>query len=169
MQKKRMLLVLGALLALCLPVISAYAATDKIQIDTTLLRYKVTVNDTIDRVKDQVTSSLEARNYAIINLLNVQEGLNARGIKAEPLVLIEFCNLVKAYSITRNVNEFELFAPCRIALFGHGGKTTIMVLRPSQVAALLPSKNLSPEGRAALATFDKDLHEIFLELASGGF
>ncbi|OJZ20303.1 MAG: hypothetical protein BGP21_07615 [Thiobacillus sp. 65-29] len=136
----------------------------------TPVKYEVTVDDSIASVLDTLVSALEARNYAIINQLDVQEGLAARGIKAHPLKLIEFCNLTKAYTITRHVPDFEMFAPCRLALFERDGKTTVMVLRPAYVLSILArNPALSKEGKDALQTFDRDLKAMLTELASGAF
>lgn len=148
----------------------APARADAPKVGVTDLKYEVTVAEKIAAVRDTLISQLEAKNYAIINVLNVQEGLQGRGIDAPPLQLIEFCNLSKAYTITRHVPDFEMFAPCRLALMEHDGKTTVMAQRPAHVLSLLAGdKNLSDEGRASLKQFDEDVHAILDSLASGGF
>lgn len=136
----------------------------------TPVKYEVTLDDKLPAVREMLVSALESRNYAVINELNVQEGLASRGIEAHPLWLIEFCNLTKAYTITRDVPDFEMFAPCRLALFEKEGKTTVMVLRPAHVLSIL-AKNpkLSKEGKASLEQFDRDLKAMLTELASGAF
>lgn len=134
------------------------------------VKYEVTVADALPAVREMLVSALEARNYAIINVLDVQQGLASRGIDAHPLQLVEFCNLTRAYTITRHVPEFELFAPCRVALFEKDGKTTVMVHRPAHVLSLLAKDpNLSDEGRGNLERFDADLKALLAELAQGGF
>lgn len=136
----------------------------------TEIKYEVTLADPLPTVREMLVSALEARNYAIINVLDVQQGLASRGIDAHPLQLVEFCNLTRAYTITRHVPEFELFAPCRVALLEKDGKTTVMVHRPAHVLSLL-AKNpkLSDEGRGNLERFDADLKALLAELAQGGF
>lgn len=134
------------------------------------LKYEVTLAEKIASVRDSLISQLEAKNFAVINVLNVQEGLQGRGIDAPPLQLIEFCNLTKAYTVTRHVPNFEMFAPCRLALIERDGKTTVMVQRPAHVLSLLASDTkLSKEGRASLKQFDQDVRAILESLASGGF
>jgi len=165
-RNSRMLFLLGLLTIL--PATSAMA--DEPQVAATELKFEVTVADKIATVRDMLISQLEARNYAIINVLNVQEGLQGRGIDAPPLQLIEFCNLTKAYTVTHHVPNFEMFAPCRLALIEHDGKTTVMMQRPAHILSLLASdKNLTDEGRATLKQFDDDLRAILDSLASGGF
>src|SRR3569832_803787 len=102
-----------------LPATSAMA--DEPKVVATELKFEVTVADNIAAVRDMLISQLEARNYAFINVLNVQEGLQGRGIDAPPLQLIEICNLTKAYTVTHHVPNFEIFAPCRGARGGRGG------------------------------------------------
>jgi uncharacterized protein (DUF302 family) len=153
----------------CVAVIPGASAGDSAAMSTTRIKYQVQVNDNIESVKQTLISALEAKNYMIINVLNVQEALQARGIAAKPVQLIEFCNLVKAYAVTRTTHEFELFAPCRLALFEENGKTIVMVLRPSFIAMTLPQETLSKEGRAALREFDQDLRDILTALARGDF
>lgn len=136
----------------------------------TPVKYEVTLDDKLPAVREMLISALEARNYAVINQLNVQEGLASRGIDAHPLQLIEFCNLTKAYTITQHVPDFEMFAPCRLALFENDGKTTVIVQRPAHVLSIL-AKNpkLTKEGKASLEQFDQDLKALLTEVASGDF
>lgn len=145
----------------------ASAAGDPVHSDGRF--YEVVVSGRIESVKKSLISALEGRNYAIINVLNVQQGLKNRGIKAPPIILIEFCNLVDAYRVTRRAEAFETFAPCRLALFEKNGKTTVMTLRPRYMARVLRDKGLDAAGAAALAAFDKDVHDILADIAAGGF
>lgn len=163
------------LIARVLWMLSASAATtlalaQQPAVVVTPVKYEVAIEDKIDAVRDRLISGLEARNYAVINQLNVQDGLAGRGIKAHPIQLVEFCNLTRAYEVTRHVADFEMFAPCRFALLEKDGKTTVMVQRPAHVQSILSrDPNLSKEGKAALAQFDRDLKDILDELASGAF
>jgi uncharacterized protein (DUF302 family) len=163
----RTLLLLAALG--CLSDFHAVAASESAGLTTTSIKYQVQVNDNIESVKQMLISALEAKNYMIISVLNVSEALKGREIDTKSVQLIEFCNLVKAYDVTRTTHEFELFAPCRIALFEEEGKTIVMVLRPSFIAAVLPKETLSKEGKAALDGFDQDMQNIFTNLARGDF
>lgn len=164
----RRLLMLLAMLA-SMGAVCDVTAADSSGLRVTRLKYQVQVKDPIESVKQTLVSALEAKNYMIISVLNVQEALQGRGIEAKPVQLIEFCNLVKAYTVTRSTPEFELFAPCRLALFEVDGNTTVMVMRPSFIATLLPQETLSKEGKAALREFDQDMRDILTGLARGDF
>ncbi|OYW36817.1 MAG: hypothetical protein B7Z35_11480 [Hydrogenophilales bacterium 12-61-10] len=158
-----------ALIAIC-SLQSAPLWAKESAVVVTSVKYEITLDDKLPAVREMLISALEARNYAVINQLNVQEGLASRGIEAHPLELVEFCNLTKAYTITRHVPDFEMFAPCRFALFETDGKTTVMVQRPAHVLSIL-AKNpkLSKEGKSSLEEFDHDLKAMLTELASGDF
>ncbi len=166
-QLHRVFMLLSALS--CIGYIHAAAASDIAVVTTTRIKYQVQVTDNIESVKQMLISALEAKNYMIINVLNVGEALQGRGIDADPVLLIEFCNLVNAYKVNRTAHEFEMFAPCRLALYEEDGKTTVMVLRPSFIASVLPEETLSSEGRASLDEFDLDIQSILTSLAHGDF
>ncbi|MFZ5620908.1 MAG: DUF302 domain-containing protein [Pseudomonadota bacterium] len=131
------------------------------------LKYQVVLDEDIESAKMLLVSALEARNYVIINVLNVQEALDGRGIDTHPIQIVEFCNLVKAYRVTRTTPEFELFAPCRFALFEKDGRTLVMAMRPSFIGASLPADTQTDEARDALRKFDDDVREILEALARG--
>lgn len=139
-------------------------------VEKTQVLYQASVGEKIGATRDMLVSALEGRNYTIINQLDVQEGLAGRGIKAGPIMLVEFINLAKAFRITRSNHGFEMFAPLRLALFEEEGKTRVMVLRPRYIGAILASEGgLSAEAKNTLEEFDKDIHAILESAAAGGF
>lgn len=132
--------------------------------------YQVVVAEKIEAVRDMLISSLEGRNYTVINQLDVQAGLAGREIKAGPILLIEFINLTKAYRVTRSNQGFEMFAPLRFSLFEEDGKTKVMALRPSYIGTILGNEGgLSAEAKNTLDEFDMDTHAILESAATGGF
>lgn len=99
----------------------------------TPVKYEVTIDKKLSVVCKRLIATLEASNYAIINQLNVQEGLACLGIDSLPIQIIEFCNLTKTYA-THRLPDYEIFAPCRLALFEKKGQTTVRVQRPPPCA-----------------------------------
>lgn len=153
--------------ALALPAVPAWSAQPKVEV--TDLTFSTSVPGTIVSARDALTSALEGENYMIVNTLNVQEALKNRDIATEPIQLVEFINLTKAYSITRSNSRFELFAPLRAALFQHDGNVAILILRPRFIEATLAATGLSPEARQALEAFDDSLKHVLETVATGGF
>lgn len=145
----------------------ARALDDNVKV--TPLLYQTRVAGDIESVKENITTVLEGRNFAIVNVLNVQQGLKNRGIVTEPILLIEFINLGKAYQVTRSNRAFEVFAPLKIALFEERGQVTVLFMRPSYIKMALSADGLSAEASHVLDEFDRDISEIARLVAHGGF
>lgn len=139
------------------------------KVEATDLTFSTSVAGTIASARDALTSALEGENYMIVNTLNVQEALRNRDIAAEPIQLVEFINLTKAYAVTRSNARFELFAPLRAALFERDGNVEILILRPRFIESTLGATGLSPEARRALEAFDDSLKHVLETVATGGF
>ncbi|BAZ92935.1 uncharacterized protein FOKN1_0531 [Thiohalobacter thiocyanaticus] len=127
------------------------------------------MDDDITSVKDSFVSALEGRNYTIVNILDVQRALENRGIEAEPIVLVEFINLSKAYLVTTSDKRFELFAPLRAAIFGEQDGVRLLILRPKFIGDTLGQEHLSDPARAVLKEFDRDLRDVAETVRNGGF
>ncbi|WP_157745251.1 DUF302 domain-containing protein [Thiohalobacter thiocyanaticus] len=138
-------------------------------IQVTQLAYSATMDDDITSVKDSFVSALEGRNYTIVNILDVQRALENRGIEAEPIVLVEFINLSKAYLVTTSDKRFELFAPLRAAIFGEQDGVRLLILRPKFIGDTLGQEHLSDPARAVLKEFDRDLRDVAETVRNGGF
>lgn len=156
-------------LLLTLALVCAPAWSSPPKVEVTDLTFSTTVGGTMASVRDALTSALEGENYMIVNTLNVQEALRNRDIAAEPIQLVEFINLTKAYAVTRSDSRFELFAPLRAALFQREGNVVILILRPRFIEATLGSTRLSPEARQTLEGFDDSLKQVLETVATGGF
>lgn len=157
------------IIAFFMGAIVAEADYSEQNIQATELMYKVVLNDEILSVKDSLISALEGRNYSIVNILDVQQGLNNRNIQAGPILLVEFINLTKAYQITSSDERFELFAPLRAVLFEEKGEVRLLVLRPMFVAGTLGADHLSESAKKVLEEFDNDMLGVVESVQSGGF
>lgn len=139
-------------------------------VEKTQVLYRANIDEKIEPTREMLVSALEGRNYSIINQLDVQEGLAGRGIKAGPILLVEFINLTKAFRVTRSNDGFEMFAPLRLALFEEEGKTKVMILRPRYIeTVLIKEGGLSLEAKNTLEEFDNDILAILESAAAGGF
>lgn len=144
-------------------------AADDDPVKTTPFAFSATVNDDIEVVQESLVSALQGRNYMIVNVLDVQQGLKNKNIQADPILLVEFINLTKAYVVTQSNEGFELFAPLRAALFQRGDDVLVLMLRPEFVRSTLQSSGLSSKASAMLDELENDAREIMKIVASGGF
>lgn len=139
-------------------------------VEKTQVLYRASIGEKIEAARDMLVSALEGKNYTIINQLDVQEGLQGRGIKSGPIRIVEFINLAKAYRVTHSNKGFEMYAPLRLALFEEEGKTKVMVLRPRHIGTVLAAEGgLSAEAKNTLEEFDKDIHAVLESAVAGGF
>ena len=159
----------AGLIALLASVSAATEALSDDGVQVTPLAYEVMVEDDIGSVKDVLVSALEGRNYSIVNILDVQQGLLNRNIDANPIVLVEFINLTRAYRVTSSDRRFELFAPLRAALFEEEGKVRLLILRPRFIGEALGREHLSDAAIEVLDGFDRDLRQVAELVQSGGF
>lgn len=162
-------ILLAGLLSFLLGAASVDAGTVVDDVEVSDLAYQVVVDDDIAAVRDSLVSALEGRNYSIVNTLNVQEALNNRDIPADPILLVEFINLTKAYQVTKSDHRFELFAPLRAALFEERHRVKVLILRPQFIGEVLGKEGLSESARTVLEDFDRDMHEVAESVLSGGF
>ena len=145
----------------------ARAVDDEVKV--TPLVYQTRVAGDVESVKENLTIALEGKNFAIVNVLNVQQGLKNRGVAADPILLVEFINLGKAYQVTRSNRQFEVFAPLKAVLFGEPGHVTVLFMRPSYIKTALSTDGLSTQAAQVLDEFDRDIGEIARLVAQGGF
>ncbi|MDN5938178.1 MAG: DUF302 domain-containing protein [Salinisphaera sp.] len=145
------------------------AVADTGKVTATPLAFKTVVPGGIESARMGLVSALQGQNYMIINVLDVQKGLENQYISAEPTLLIEFINLAKAYKVTESNKRFELFAPLRAALFQRQDKVIIFMLRPRFIKTTLLATGLSADAQSVLDGFDSSLREVMKTVASGGF
>lgn len=159
----------SGLFALVLAVTAPAASASDGEVKVTPLVYQTRVAGDVESVKEDLTTALEGRNFAIVNVLNVQQGLKNRGIAADPILLVEFINLGKAYQVTQSNRQFEVFAPLKAVLFGEPGYVTVLFLRPSYIKTALSADGLSAQAAGVLDEFDRDIGQIARLIAHGGF
>lgn len=159
----------AVLAACCLGTVAVAGPEPDTGIKVTPLAYEAVAEGDIASVRESLVSALEGRNYSIVNVLNVQEALNNRNIVVEPIQLVEFINLTRAYEVTRSDERFELFAPLRAALFEAHGRVKLLILRPAFIGETLGKAQLSEAARKVLEAFDEELREVAESVQSGGF
>lgn len=147
--------------------VSTADGTEKVK--TTGYAFSVVVPGSMEFAQQALISALEGKNYMIVNTLNVQQGLRNKGITVQPLLLVEFINLSKAYTVTQSNEGFELFAPLRAALFQRDNEVHVLMLRPRFIESTLEPSGLSAAAKTTLHEFDDSMKEVMEILANGGF
>ncbi len=110
------------------------------------------LKDTVEIIKRAVTG----KNFKIIRVQYLNEGLVAKGKEDKKQVMIYFCNfnfLNRALAIDPRVG---LFLPCRITATENNGKVTVMASNPEYMSRLFNNEKLHK--------LCKEMHDMYAEI-----
>ena len=108
--------------------------------------------DTVDDIKRAIVG----KNFKIIRVQYLNQGLVKKGSENKKQVMIYFCNfnlLNKALAIDPRVG---LFLPCRITAIENNGKVTVMASNPLYMSRLFNNEELNK--------LCKDMYDIYVDI-----
>jgi len=118
------------------------------------------------QIKMGIQSGAEAENMNVVGTLDVQQGLNERGIKSnQPYVIYEVCNLVLGAKILKSTPEFGAFAPCKIVMYEQNGQLKLMTYLPTYALKYFPK---NPESAKVAQELDHQIITVMKQAAAGG-
>ena len=110
------------------------------------------LKDTVDIIKRAIVG----KNFKIIRVQYLNEGLVAKGKEDQKQVMVYFCNfnfLNRALAIDPRVG---LFLPCRITATENNGKVTVMATNPEYMSRLFNNEKLHK--------LCKEMHDMYAEI-----
>ncbi|MHB8211968.1 MAG: DUF302 domain-containing protein [Acidithiobacillus sp.] len=138
-----------------------------ISLKTPLYVVDVQPGVTPEQIKIAIQTAAEGENMNLVGTLNIQRGLQQRGIKSkDTYVIYEVCNLVLGAKILAGTPEFGAFAPCKIVLFETKGKLKLMTYLPTYALKYFPK---NAEAQKVAQELDKQIIHIMKQAATGGF
>ncbi|RME30504.1 MAG: DUF302 domain-containing protein, partial [Candidatus Zixiibacteriota bacterium] len=94
-----------------------------------------------------VVANIEAKTpehqFRVLAVHDVQATLHEKGLEREPLKIIEVCNAGFAHKALQKDVDVSVFMPCRFVVYTEGGKTHLLLSRPSMIAGMLPEAGLN--------------------------
>ena len=138
------------------------------KINTDSLLYVVAVDRGVTpaQIKLGISSGAEAENMNVVGTLDVQQGLQERGIKSNtPYVIYEVCNLVLGAKILQSTPEFGAFAPCKIVMYESHGQLKLMTYLPTYALRYFPK---NAEAEKVAKELDKQIITVMKQAKSGG-
>ncbi len=118
------------------------------------------------QIKMGIQSGAEAENMNVVGTLDVQQGLQERGIKShQPYVIYEVCNLVLGAKILKSTPEFGAFAPCKIVMYEQHGQLKLMTYLPTYALKYFPK---NPESTKVAQELDHQIITVMKQAAAGG-
>ncbi|MGC8466955.1 MAG: DUF302 domain-containing protein [Acidithiobacillus sp.] len=118
------------------------------------------------QVQMGIQSGAEAENMNVVGTLDVQKGLQERGIPSKsPYVIYEVCNLVLGSKILDTDPEFGAFAPCKIVLYEKHGKLLLLTYLPTYALKYFPA---NPAAKRVAEELNKQIISVMKQAAAGG-
>jgi len=127
------------------------------------MQYDVATDRTFDAVVSDVERFTVEKSFRVLHVHDVQATLAEKGLKREPLKIIEICNSKFAYEALKRDMSVSLFMPCKINVYTENGQTKIKAMRPAAIADFLPGAGLE----ALAAEVDRVVIEIVDRAAKG--
>jgi len=138
----------------------------KINTDSPLYVVNVDKGVTPAQIKLGISSGAESENMNVVGSLDVQQGLQERGIKSNsPYVIYEVCNLVLGAKILQSSPEFGAFAPCKVVMYESHGQLKLMTYLPTYALRYFPK---NPETEKVAKELDKQIITVMKTAKSGG-
>ena len=149
--------ILAALLALLL---AAVAITGEAQ-ETRALK-KIVVTLPFEEAEVIVKSEAQRQNLNLVNVLDIQKGMENRGQSFRPYRIYQFCNLEMGMRLLADSPDYGAFALCSIVIYEVDARQTALVsARQGWVLKSLPDHKPSPAAAAAARQFERMIDEIF--------
>ncbi len=104
--------------------------------------YRLESDKSFDTVVGNLEKETAANKFRVLHIHDVQATLADKGLKREPLKIIEVCNASFAHEALQKDMAVALFMPCRFTVHTDGGKTVVTLAKPSMIAQMLPDSDI---------------------------
>jgi uncharacterized protein (DUF302 family) len=117
--------------------------------------YIVETEKSFDESVVSVLKAVEQKGWALFNIYDVKERLEAKGFTQKPLKIIEICSAKHANNFLNKNRLISLCMPCKINILEENGKVKIVGMNPRIISEFFPevSKKEAEE-------IEKDIKEI---------
>ncbi len=93
-----------------------------------------------------VCTAIEAKagdhGFRVLHTHDVQATLAEKGFKRSELRIVEICSAPFAHQALSMDVSVSLFMPCRYTVYAEGGRTHVMLARPSVMGQMIPHPEL---------------------------
>jgi len=174
MKKTITLFLMAFGLILCLPVSADEAAPKKaapppttFDIEQSVVKQPLAEGVTADDAMDAMRSKAAELNIKIVAHQPLHKELQARGIDATRLEILQFCNPENAYDLVKHNPIFAAYMPCRIALVeDQDGQLWVMMMN---LDMLINNTPLPDELKEIAVGVNNTLKAIMEAAATGEF
>jgi len=113
-----------------------------------------------------VRAEAQRQNLNLVNVLDIQKGMENRGGTFKPYKVLQFCNLELGIQIYADLPEAGAFQLCGVLLYEPTpGRTVLVSARQSWVLRALAASRPAPAAQDAARRFERIIDEIFEAVA----
>ncbi len=106
------------------------------------LAYRLVSSKPFDTVVGNLEKETADNQFRVLHVHDVQATLAEKGLRREPLKIIEVCNASFANEALNKEVSVALFMPCKFVVHTEGGKTIVTLARPMMISQMLPGAGL---------------------------
>jgi uncharacterized protein (DUF302 family) len=117
--------------------------------------YIVETENSFDEAVVSVLKAVEQKGWALFNVYDVKERLEAKGFTQKPLKIIEICSAKHANNFLNKNRLISLCMPCKINVLEENGKVKIIGMNLKIISQFFPEVS-----REEAEEVEKDIKEI---------
>lgn len=106
------------------------------------LGYRLESEKAFDTVCGNLERETANNQFRVLHIHDVQATLAEKGLKREPLKIIEVCNAGFANDALNKEVGVAMFMPCKFVVHIEGGRTVVTLARPMMISQMLPEAGL---------------------------
>jgi len=123
---------------------------------------KVVVDLPFDEAELIVKSEAQRQNLNLVNVIDIQKGMENRGQTFRAYRIYQFCNLEMGMRVLADSPDYGAFPLCSILLYEVDARHTALVsVRQRWALNSLPDHRPGPSALAAARQFERIIDEIF--------
>jgi uncharacterized protein (DUF302 family) len=122
---------------------------------------KVVVDLPFDEVEMIVKAEAQRQNLNLVHVLDIQKGMEGRGLTFRPYRIYQFCNLEIGMRLLADSPDYGAFQLCGILLYEvEAGRTALVSERQSWTLQSIPDHHPGPAALAAARRLERIVDEI---------
>jgi uncharacterized protein (DUF302 family) len=127
---------------------------------------KLVVALPFDEVELIVRAEAQRQNLNLVNVLDIQKGMENRGGTFKPYKVLQFCNLELGIQVYADLPDAGAFQLCGVLLYEPAaGRTALVSARQGWVLRALAGSRPGPAAQDAARRFERIIDEIFEAVA----
>ena len=113
------------------------------------------------QTRNKVIEALKMEGFGVLTEINVKETMKQKlGIDFKEYAILGVCNPPLAHKAISSNPDVGLLLPCNVILYEDEGGTTVNIIDPSGMMALMPDSGLEPVASEAKTRLERVFSQI---------